>query len=87
MHKLWTEVVEVGGDNAVWDGFHKFNKAGNDFAMLQKISDVFKQQEYMSAMGRKELRIGFAEYLGKGRHPPPGNMRPPESWLHQWSDK
>ena len=25
MNKLWTEIVEVGGDNAVWDAFHEFN--------------------------------------------------------------
>ena len=60
----------MGGDNAVWDGFHKLNTAGSDatkqFAMFQKFIDVFKQQEYMSAMGQgKGLRIGFAEYLGK----------------------
>ena len=46
------------------------NAAGRDAtkqsAMFQKFIDVLKQQEYMSAMGQgKELRIGFAEYLGK----------------------
>lgn len=70
MNELWTEVADVGGDNAVGDGFHKFNTAGSDAtkqsAMFQTFIDVLKQQEYMSAMGQgKELRIGSAEYLGK----------------------
>ena len=70
MNKLWTEVVEVGGDNAVCDGFHKLNTTGSDATkqsdMCRKFCDVLKQQEHMSALGQgKELRSGFAEYLGK----------------------
>ena len=70
MNRLWTELAAVDDDNALWDGFHKFNIAGtsalNASAMGQRFAEILKKQEYMSAQGQgKELRASLAQHLGQ----------------------